>query len=63
MDEESKPGRTITVEVPPNVATQNEVIELAGNVGQTVQTWQERIKERAAANAAAVSTPLGAGRS
>jgi len=59
MPEESK-GQTITVQVAPNVATSDDVVELGMNVGKAAQTWLERVQGKAAAKCAAPSTPQGA---
>jgi hypothetical protein len=56
-------GQTITVEVAPNIASNDDVVELGVKVGETAQSWLERLKERNAAKSAAPLTPQGAGRS
>ena len=64
MGEESKSGQTIPVEVAPNVATADDVVQLGVKVGETTQTWLERVEEKAAAKSAMPSTPQqDAGRS
>jgi len=66
MAEESKPGQTINIQIAGNPATATEVRELVdgitAKVGEAVQTWQERLREKAAAQSAAQPTPC-AGRS
>ena len=71
MAEESgvpeQPGQTINIQIGGNPATPTEVRELVdgitAKVGEAVQSWQERMKERAAAQSAAPLAPQGAGRS
>ena len=63
MPDESKPGQTITVEVAPNVANPDDVVQLGVQVGQTAQTWLKRMQEREAAQSAASLVPQGARRS
>jgi HAMP domain-containing protein len=45
MAEEPK-GQTIMVEVAPNVASADEVVQLGAEVGKTAQSWLALLPER-----------------
>jgi hypothetical protein len=67
MGEESgTPARTINIQIAPNAATGTEVQELVDGitqkVGEAVQTWQERLKERNAAKSVVPLAPPCAAR-
>lgn len=60
-EESGTPGQTINIEIAANPVSSADLGELVNGVtakvGEAVQTWQERMKERAAAQAAAPLTP------